>query len=103
MKLKVNYRAGRFTPAVRVALAEPRDERLQRLRESIETEFAHLRDTRGHLVRLALNEAEALAMQTSFPHLVFPTLAQEKVGAIAVWHQRQAALQRSKPMLAFAA
>ncbi|KAF0175617.1 MAG: Uncharacterized protein FD161_3271 [Limisphaerales bacterium] len=103
MKLKVNYRAGRFTPTVRVALAEPRDERLQQLRERIEAEFAHLRDARGHLVKLALNEAEALAMQTSFPHLVFPTLAQEKVGAVAVWHQRQAALQRNESTLAFAA
>ena len=66
-------------------------------------EFAHLRDARGHLVKLALNEAEALAMQTSFPHLVFPTLAQEKVSAVAVWHQRQAALQRNESMQAFAA
>lgn len=103
MKLNVNYRARRFTPTVRVALAEPRDERLQRLREAVETEFAHLRGARGHLVKLALNEAEALALQTSFPHLVFPTLAQEKVSAVAVWHQRQAALRGSEPMLAFAA
>ncbi len=103
MKLKVNYRAGRFTPIIRVALAEPRDERLQQLRASIETEFAQVRDARGHLVKLALNEAEALAMQTSFPHLVFLTLAQEKVGAIALWHQRQTALQRSESVQAFAA
>lgn len=103
MKLKVNYRARRFTPTVRVALAEPRDERLQQLRERVEAEFTQLRDTRGHLVKLALNEAEALALQTSFPHLVFPALAQEKVGAVAVWHRRQAALRGSEAMLAFAA
>ena len=103
MNLKVNDRTGRFTPTIRLALAEPRDERLQQLRASIETEFAHLHDTRGRLVKLAWNEAEALALQTSFPHLVFPTLAQEKVSAVAVWHQRQAALQRNESMLAFAA
>lgn len=103
MKLKLNYRARRFTPIVRIALAEPRDERLQQLRERVEAEFARLRDARGHLVKLALNEAEALALQTPFPHLVFPTLAQEKVSAVAVWHHRQAALRRTEPVLAFAA
>lgn len=103
MKLKVNYRIARFTPTVRVALTEPRDERLERLRKTVETDFAHLRGTRGHLVRLALNEAEALALQTGFPHLIFPALAQEKVNAVAAWHQRQTALQRTEPTLAFAA
>jgi hypothetical protein len=103
MKLKVNYRAKRFTPIVRVALSEPRDARLQRLRKSVESEFAHLHAARGHLLNLTLNEAEGLALQTSYPYLVFPTLAQEKAGAVAVWHQRQAALQRSESMLAFSA
>lgn len=103
MKLKLNYRSRHFTPTVRVALTEPRDERLEQLRNTVETDFAHLRGARGHLVRLALNEAEALALQTGFPHLVFPALAQEKVNAIAAWHQRQAALQRTEPTLAFAA
>jgi hypothetical protein len=42
------------------------------------------------LVRLALNEAEAAAWQTQYPHLVFPALATEKVQAVAAWgaHQR---------------
>ncbi len=42
------------------------------------------------LVRLALNEAEAAAWQTKYPHLFFPTLAVEKVEAVAAWnvHQR---------------
>jgi hypothetical protein len=31
------------------------------------------------LLRLALNEAEALAWQTLYPHLVFPALAAEKI------------------------
>lgn len=103
MKLKVNYRAGRFTPVVRVGLAQPRDARLQRLRESVENEFAPLRAARGQLVKLALNEAEALALQTAYPHLVFPALAQEKVSAVALWHQRQAAVQHGDHALAFAA
>ncbi len=103
MKLKLNYRNRKFTPVVRVALAEPRDARLQRLRDAVASEFAGLRDARGQLVQLALNEAEALALQTGFPHLVFPALAQEKVSAVAVWHQRQAALRGDEASLAFAA
>jgi hypothetical protein len=41
------------------------------------------------LVRLALNEAEALARQTWYPHLVFPDLAAEKIQAVAAWENRQ--------------
>jgi hypothetical protein len=41
------------------------------------------------LLRLALNEAEALAFQTLYPHLVFPTLAVEKIQGAARWSDRQ--------------
>jgi hypothetical protein len=41
------------------------------------------------LLELAMNEAEALAWQTDFPQLFFPTLAAEKAGAVAGWHARQ--------------
>jgi hypothetical protein len=47
----------------------------------------------GHerMLRLALNEAEALAWQTSYPHLVFPDLAAEKIQGLRDWvrHQRR--------------
>lgn len=46
------------------------------------------------LFRLALNEAEALAWQTDYPHLLFPTLAVEKVQAVAGWNARQQIIQR---------
>jgi hypothetical protein len=39
--------------------------------------------------RLAVEEAEALAWQTDYPHLLFPTLATEKVQAVADWNARQ--------------
>lgn len=45
------------------------------------------------LIRLALNEAEALAQQTGVPELVLPTLAEEKVGALRKWAARQEALK----------
>jgi hypothetical protein len=41
------------------------------------------------LLRLALNEAEALAFLTDYPHLVFPTLAMEKVQYATTWKNRQ--------------
>ena len=45
--------------------------------------------TQERLLRLALNEAEALAWETMYPQLVFPTLALEKVQAVATWEAHQ--------------
>lgn len=45
------------------------------------------------LIRLALNEAEALAMQTGLPELVLPALAEEKVKALQRWAERQRKLR----------
>jgi hypothetical protein len=38
------------------------------------------------LFRVALNEAEALAWETEYPQLVFPSLAEEKIEAISAWY-----------------
>src|SRR5688572_20057177 len=48
-----------------------------------------------NMLRLALNEAEALAWQTVYPHLLFPTLAIEKVQTMRAWrdHQKQVRAQ----------
>ena len=50
----------------------------------------------GHesVLRLALNEAEALAWETNYPHLVFATLAMEKAQAAASWENRQQLLSQ---------
>lgn len=45
------------------------------------------------MLHLAINEAESLAFQTPFPHLFFPTLAEEKAGALVRWASRQRRLQ----------
>ena len=63
---------------------------LAQIEKTKDTCLAEFRETLGapeHLLRLALNEAEALAWQTGYPHLVFPTLAMEKAQSLAVWHQ----------------
>lgn len=59
--------------------------------------------THEHLLRLALNEAEALAWQTAYPHLVFPDLATEKVRAVIAWENRQQALGQGVPIVTLAA
>lgn len=41
------------------------------------------------ILKLALNEAEALAWQTVYPHLVFPALAAEKIQGVAAWNRHQ--------------
>lgn len=56
-----------------------------------------------HLLRLALNEAEALAWQTDYPHLLFPTLAAEKAETVTAWHAQQEAVQRTPVRLPLAA
>ena len=47
------------------------------------------------LIRLALNEAEALAAQTGVSELVLPALAEEKVSALKKWAVRQEALRKT--------
>lgn len=46
---------------------------------------------KGHerILKLVLNEAEALAWQTVYPHLVFPDLAVEKIQSVADWNRHQ--------------
>jgi hypothetical protein len=45
----------------------------------------------GHerILKLALNEAEALAWQAVYPHLVFPALATENIQRVADWNRHQ--------------
>lgn len=60
-----------------------------RVKAAIFAEARTALNTQQHLLRLALNEAEAQAWQTEYPHLVFPALAMEKVQAVTAWSRRQ--------------
>jgi hypothetical protein len=51
----------------------------------------------------ALDEAEAIAWQTDFPQLIFPTLAREKVEAAALWHRQQRGVRATRISMAQAA
>lgn len=76
---------------------------IKKTREAILVEFRKTLEVHEHLLRLALNEAEALAWQTDFPQLIFPSLALEKVQAVAAWHARQHSRQQTHPGPTFAA
>ena len=60
-------------------------------------------ETHERMLHLALNEAEALAWQTGYPHLVFPALAAEKVHVVADWNRHQRSVWQTDPPLALAA
>jgi hypothetical protein len=76
---------------------------LEQVKSAVFSEYQENLEQSRHLLHLALNEAEALAWQTDYPHLFFPTLASEKAQGIASWQARQQLLQRTGPQLAFAA
>ena len=74
---------------------------ITRAKRSAMAEFGAEAGEHLRLLRLALNEAEALAWQTGYPQLVFPALAAEKARATVRWHQRQRAVRSVAPQLSF--
>ena len=73
------------------------------VKEAIFVESSRVFTTPERLVRLALNEAEAAAWQTKYPHLFFPTLAVEKVRAVAAWNARQQSVRENSPVIVLTA
>ena len=73
------------------------------VKEAIFAEYSRVFSAPERLVRLALNEAEAAAWQTRYPHLFFPTLAAEKVRAVAAWNARQQSVRENSPVVTLAA
>ena len=76
---------------------------IEKTKTAILTEFRDTLEDHGYLLRLALNEAEALARQTDYPHLIFPTLALEKAQAVAAWHSRQRTMRETDSVFTIAA
>jgi len=71
------------------------------VRDNIVAEFKGVQQS---LVQRAIVEADALAWQTEYPHLIFPLLATEKVQTILQWQSRQQLfLRRLSPAYALAA
>jgi hypothetical protein len=69
---------------------------IAKVKENLVTEFKENFEVQDRILRLAVNEAEALAWETEYPHLVFPTLALEKVKVAANWHERQGLIRRNE-------
>jgi hypothetical protein len=73
------------------------------VKEAIFAEYSRAFSVPDRLMRLALNEAEAAAWQTRYPHLLFPTLAVEKVRSVAAWNARQQSVRENSPVIVLAA
>jgi hypothetical protein len=72
------------------------------VKETICTESSRALSAPERLVQLALNEAEAAAWQTGYPHLFFPALAAEKVQAVAAWNAHQQSVRQNNRVTALA-
>ncbi|MEO8425483.1 MAG: hypothetical protein ABI651_00070 [Verrucomicrobiota bacterium] len=67
---------------------------IEKTKDGILAQFREKLEAHEHLLRLALNEAEAIAWETEFPHLVFPMLATEKAQDVVTWFARQRSINR---------
>jgi len=94
--------SGLFRNACRSSCRKIR-EQIAGVKEAIFAEYSRAFRAPERLVRLALNEAEAAAWQTKYPHLFFPTLAVEKVRAVAAWNARQQSVRENSPIITLAA
>ena len=76
---------------------------LARVRGDIERQYSSVKDQAPRIVHLTLNEAEAVAWDSGFPHLVFPLLAEEKLSKAAAWVNRQRSVREDSHIFALAA
>ncbi len=72
---------------------------MEQMKNRLLVEFGKKLKAHESVLRLALNEAEALAWETDYPHLVFATLAREKAQAAAKWEGRQQYVSQQSPLL----
>src|SRR5437667_12444860 len=71
-------------------------ESIAAVRAEIEREFLPLHRQQRRVLQLVLNQADALAWPSAFPHFLFPLLAREKALALAEWQARQQAIGHSQ-------
>ena len=71
-------------------------DRIEQVKGAVLDEFHETMEAHNQMVRLAVNEAEALAWETDYPHLLFPALAQEKAEQVSSWEARQREIRRSQ-------
>jgi hypothetical protein len=71
---------------------------MNRAKHNLAAQFADQSELPLRLFQSALNEAEALARETEYPQLVFPTLAEEKIAAISAWYDHGGTLHSEYAM-----
>jgi hypothetical protein len=62
---------------------------IQTTKKELASQFRKAFSGNEQMLRVVLNEAEALAFSTGYPQLLFPTLALEKVESAAAWQRHQ--------------
>jgi hypothetical protein len=76
---------------------------IEQAKNKIAAEFREVVALNQKSFQRALNEAEALARQTDYPHLLFPSLAMEKIQTVAAWQTRQQSQHQRHSVFAEAA
>lgn len=94
----LNRRVGLFSAQADRELAV----QVANIKSSLAREFGTALGGNGSLLVSALNEAEALAWQTPYPHLLFPVLAEEKASAMNRWAARQRSVRRASRVISLA-
>jgi len=70
-------------------------DKLQSLKAKLVAKLtAEFSDLHEGLIRRAVDDADALATLSGFPHLLLPDLALEKVQGARTWNQRQQMIQQ---------
>jgi hypothetical protein len=99
---KRNTNGNAFTAAC-LAQCQKMLAQIKAVKNAILDESSETLAAQKHVLELALNEAEALAWQTMYPHLIFPTLALEKAQAVSAWNKHQQFVRRGEHISALAA
>jgi hypothetical protein len=98
---KVRTKAGSAVPCAR--RCRELSWQLAEIKRAMVREFGTAISGQSQLLNSALNEAEAIAWQTPYPHLLFPVLAEEKASAVNRWAARQRSVRRLSRQISLAA
>ena len=98
MKIQMTLGAARAIATAGLECCRKIIAQVESAREAIIAEATRALQAPEHVLRLAVNEAEAVAWQTQYPHLVFPSLAAEKVESVAYWNTRQETIRQTSPV-----
>lgn len=100
---KENLTADKTLKGACAGLCEKLVQQIGQTKNNIVAEFRSVFEAQEQLLQLAIIEADALAWQTDYPHLLFPSLATEKIQAAANWRARQKFLLQNTSRYALAA